>query len=148
MTLTAILASPVHARSAPPPPLAAYLRDALEVTRYRWAAADFGGDGGPEFVVYDRDPGSCGTGGCTLWVVSCEGTGPCRTILQAPLVRLPVRVLTTRTNGWLDLAVTHAGGGMPTSVVRLRFNPAGREDEVPETSDLSSDEPQGRILIP
>ncbi len=38
------------------------------------------------------------------------------------VVQLPVGVLDSKTNGWRDLAVTVAGGGIPAATMRLPFD--------------------------
>ncbi len=89
-----------------------------ETTRYSFAFVDLRDNGAQEVVVYLSSDGWCGTGGCTLLILAPEGTSY-RVVTRVPAVRLPIRVLTTKTNGWHDLTVV---AGNPLSEVILPFD--------------------------
>jgi hypothetical protein len=80
---------------------------------------DLNRDGKPETVAYSADPASCGTGGCTLYVVD-GATG--RVVMRTTVARPPVEVLVTRSNGWRDLTVAVGGGGAPAHRARLSYD--------------------------
>ena len=70
-----------------------------------------GGAHFPITLAYLTDRDACGSGGCTLLVGAPNSD---RTVLlgRVTVTRPPIRVLTTRTNGMPDLAVTVCGGGI------------------------------------
>ncbi len=92
-------------------PLSKFLRGYItvptqekETTRYSAAFVDLRDDGAQEAIVYLSSEGWCGTGGCTMLILSPEGTSY-RVVTRIPAVRLPIRMLTTKTNGWHDVTV-------------------------------------------
>lgn len=118
---------------APPTPegVAAFVWD-KHLTRYRIALSDLNDDGRPEALVYalandeaaaqGNEANLCGSGGCLLHVLSLTPTGYGR-ITAISITQPPVRVLPTRSQGWRDLGVRVAGGGiLPDYDVRLRFD--------------------------
>ncbi len=62
-------------------------------------------------IVYIEGGGWCGSGGCTALILAPEKSSY-RVVSKLTIVRLPIRVLDTSTNGWRDLAVTVVGGGI------------------------------------
>ncbi|MDT0575562.1 hypothetical protein RM533_05135 [Croceicoccus sp. F390] len=98
--------------------LAQFARSELQVERFQSARADLDGDGVAETLLYAQSGGWCGSGGCTLFVLQQEN-GFYRTISQTTIVRPPVRVLDSSSNGWRDLAVRVSGGGAAGKTVRL-----------------------------
>lgn len=99
----------------------AYVRSRLHVTNYAWAEADLNGDGAPEQFVFATDADWCGSGGCTLFVLTKEA-GSYRQVLRSTVTRRPVRLLPTQSHGWRDIAVNISGGGVTPEAVRLSFN--------------------------
>jgi hypothetical protein len=78
-----------------------------------------------EFLVYLRGADYCGSGGCTSLVFATRN-GQFRLISRLTLVRTPIIVSSHRTNGWNDLIVFVAGGGIQQGFYSvLPFN--GRE---------------------
>src|SRR5262245_16790613 len=71
--------------------------------RFSSAFADLNTDGKSEAVVYLETPHFCGNGGCPLMVLAQEGTSY-RIVTEIPVTRLPVRMLSTSSHGWRDLA--------------------------------------------
>lgn len=117
----AIAGAPTH------PGVAAFIRD-HHLVRYRVALSDLNGDGRPEALVYavatttNGSADLCGSGGCDLYVLSLEPNGY-RQVTDISVSRPPIRVLATRTNGWHDIGVTVAGGGIIKGYeARLRFD--------------------------
>lgn len=86
----------------------------FEATSYLLAFVrlnDRAGDSKPEAVVLLTGSGWCGTGGCTLLVLTPQGSGY-TVISRTPAIRLPVRVLESESRGWHDLSVWTQGGGI------------------------------------
>ncbi len=144
--LVPVCVAPAAAQSneTMPPAARALLDYELQATQIRTRAADLDGDGTPDFLIYDESPDRCGTGGCTLHLITCR-SGACRVRLSEPTVRLPIRLLDTRTEGWRDLAVVRAGGGYSTRVERLRLGRMGEEGD--GDSELEPNERSGTVLI-
>jgi|CZKR01.1.fsa_nt_gi hypothetical protein len=78
-------------------------------TRYSSAFVDLKDDGTKEFIVYVSGRGWCGTGGCVMLILAPEGESY-KVVTRTMVTRLPIRVLTTKSNGWHDISVVVAGG--------------------------------------
>lgn len=125
-----------------------FVRHKLGVSRYETARADLNGDGRPEVFVYVTQADYCGSGGCTLFILSPRGR-TYRIVMHASATRPPIRLLRTSGNGWRDVGVLVAGGGIEHAyTARLRFN--GRNypgnPTVPPAVPLAR--PADKILIP
>jgi hypothetical protein len=113
--------APVYLTPIPSPSLNAALVANGALGVYRVGRADLNGDGRDEAIVRLEDPGGCGSGGCTAFVLTPDGPG-WRVVMRATVTRLPFRVLETRSRGWADLAVQVGGGGLSAHEVRLSFD--------------------------
>jgi hypothetical protein len=95
--------------------LQSYLQDKLvpdfEPTKYNFAFVDLAGRGKREAIVYVSGRGWCGSGGCRMLVLTQEGSSY-KVIAKIPAVRLPIRVLESKSHGWRDLSVFIQGGGI------------------------------------
>jgi hypothetical protein len=116
------LAQPQHQPSASRDnPLAKFLRKYLPepypaferegATRYSSVPVDLKDDGSKEVIVYISGRGWCGSGGCRMLILYPEG-GSYRVVTETTITRLPIRVLATKSNGWHDISVVVAGGGI------------------------------------
>jgi len=86
------------------------------------AEVDLDEDGNPETLVYLMGNQFCGSGGCTLLVLSSDDAS-FRLISRMTLVRTPVRVLDGKSHGWRDLSVRVQGGGIqPDHEALLQFD--------------------------
>ncbi len=124
----------------------AFVRNELELTRYQLASVDLNEDGAPETIILSNDREYCGSGGCTLFVLVASAD-TYRVVTRMSVTRPPVRVLSTSSNGWRDLAVKVAGGGVrkPYEAV-LRFD--GRSYPAnPSVVNPSPTPMGGRIII-
>lgn len=65
--------------------------------------------------------GWCGSGGCMALLLRQDDLS-FKVIQEFTLVRPPIRVLCSKTNGWRDLALWVGGGGLSPTVVALRFD--------------------------
>jgi hypothetical protein len=121
MPVIALAAMAALGAAAAPDAVDLFVRNTLHASDYRRVDADLNGDGRSEALIYVRDRESCGSGGCNLYVLSPEGQGY-RLVLRATLVRLPIMLLPTSTEGWRDIGVTVGGGGIRQPyVARLRY---------------------------
>jgi len=112
--------------------------------RYFDASVDLDGDGTAEKLVYLAGPMMCGTGGCPLYVFT-PGADGYRLVSRLSVVQLPVRLSPRSSQGWRNLVVHVAGGGMPAADVELEFDgtsyPANPTVEPTSTvTDLSGTE--------
>ncbi|QEH96807.1 hypothetical protein [Gluconobacter thailandicus] len=120
--------------AAYPPGVTAFVRN-HKLVRYTTALSDLDGDGHPEALIYAlaiaddsqtpepfKEANLCGSGGCLLYVLSLTPTNY-RVITKIPIVKLPVRVMSSISHGWHDLGVQVSGGGIiPGYEARLRFD--------------------------
>jgi hypothetical protein len=97
--------------------LRAYLRtlDNDRTTRYSVAWSDLNDDGSPEAIVYLMSNDRCGSGGCTMVVIS-RSDSFWKTVAKTTITRPPIRVLKAKTHGWHDLGVWVQGGGDSTGL--------------------------------
>ena len=123
-----------------------FVRETLNVTSYKQARADLNGDGRPEILVYALDRGWCGSGGCTLFVLT-PSANFYRLLSRTTITRPPIWLLPGKTKGWHDLGVTVGGGGIRPHMVRLRFDGRGYplNPTVPPARPIDS--PRGKVLI-
>jgi hypothetical protein len=82
-----------------------------KTTKYSAAFVDLRDDGKNEVLVYLSSNGWCGTGGCTMLILAPEGSSY-TLVTRTTITRLPIRVLVTKSNGWHDISVVVAGGGI------------------------------------
>jgi len=121
-TVLALLASAGPAQSPADDAVAEFLRNEFGLADYRRADVDLDGDDAAESLIYATGPRVCGSGGCNLYILARNG-GRLRVVTNASVARLPVTLLPTRSNGWRDIGVTVAGGGIRHAyMARLRFD--------------------------
>jgi hypothetical protein len=127
-----VLAFTCPAAAAPPTrnqSLRLFLQASFAEARAEWADtsyvsafADLNGDGRDEALVSLRSGLFCGSGGCALYIYTPAGTS-WREIAELTIVNAPVRLLSTRSRGWRDLAVMVRGGGIEIPrEARMRFD--------------------------
>jgi len=91
-------------------------------TVYGYALADLNDDGRREAIVWISARNICGTGGCKLAVFRKNKAG-WKLLSSTAITRPPIRVLSSKTNGWHDIGVIEAGGGVREPYEgRLRFS--------------------------
>ncbi len=89
---------------------------------YFSAFVDLNDDGTQEAIVYLISDWWCGSGGCTTLILAPEGSSY-RVVTKTTITHLPIRVLSTKSNGWHDLAVWVQGGGIVHAYeAKLSFN--------------------------
>jgi len=90
--------------------------------RFIAAFADLNDDGKTEAIVHLTSNNWCGSGGCTTLVLVRDGDS-WRVLTKISVTRPPIRVLTTKSNGWRSIAVWVQGGGIqPGYEAELRFD--------------------------
>lgn len=89
--------------------------------RYYYNRIDLNGDEEAETFVYLTGPAVCGTGGCSGLVLE-RANGGYKVISRFSLVRTPVIISETKTNGWKDIIMYVAGGGIEPSYRVLKFD--------------------------
>lgn len=90
-------------------------------TGYRATLIDLNGDSRREAVVLMNGPGWCGSGGCSLWVLTSRGRS-WRMVTQATVMNPPIRVLPSRSHGWSQLSAMVDDGAGPDYEARLSVN--------------------------
>lgn len=83
----------------------------FEPSSFLYAFVDLDGTGKLEAVAYLTGRGWCGSGGCRLLVMTQQGPSY-KVITMIPAVKLPIRVLESKSHGWRDLSVFIQGGGI------------------------------------
>jgi len=95
--------------------LQSYLSDrpanVKSAARYFSAFVDLNGDGSKEAIVHLTGHGWCGSGGCTTLILAPKGSSY-RLVTKIPITWPPIRILTSKTNGWHDISVWVQGGGI------------------------------------
>jgi hypothetical protein len=130
-----------------------YLRsrnvDVDSTSRYSVRSVSLSGESAPEIVVYLSGPGWCGSGGCSMVILKPQDNAY-RVVAEFTLVRLPLCVLRTRTNGWRDLSFRVQGGGVVHgySVVISFDGTQYPNNPSPIPIHRSSDECEGDIIFP
>ncbi|MBA2174900.1 hypothetical protein H0266_08345 [Halobacillus locisalis] len=89
--------------------------------RYFYNKIDLNDDGIEEVFVYLVGPFVCGTGGCSA-VLFGQKEGEYLPLSRFSLVRNPVIVTNTVTNGYRDLIMYVAGGGIESFFARLSYD--------------------------
>lgn len=97
-------------------------------------------------VAYLTGPFFCGTGGCSLLILRPQGDS-FEIVGDISVVRPPVRMLETRSNGLPDLAVRVAGGGAEAHDARLSFDGTAYPRNPTVAPAEPIDEPAGTVLI-
>jgi hypothetical protein len=120
-----LLSSLSHAQSNPA--MVRFLQDYVGAetenknTEYAAALVDLRDNGTKEAIVYLWSNHWCGTGGCVMLILA-PNAGSYKVITKTPIVRPPIRVLRTKTNGWHDLSVIVGGGGLAAYEAKLAFD--------------------------
>jgi len=127
-------------------PYAPFERDGA--TRYSSAFVDLKGDGTKEAIVYINGRAWCGSGGCTALILAPERASY-RVVTMTTVTRLPIRILNSKSNGWRDISVVVAGGGIqPGYEAILPFN--GKtypSNPTVPPAHRSNGESQGEIVL-
>jgi hypothetical protein len=121
----------------------------VKATRYFAAFVHLRDDDTQQAIVYLTNDGWCGSGGCTMLILEPKDS-VYRVITKITTVRPPIRVLSTKTNGWHDLAVRVQGGGVVHAYeAKLPFNGKSYpiSPSVPAAQPLKT-EIAGEVIVP
>ena len=91
------------------------------VPSFMYALADLDGDGILDAVVLVNDPRYCGSGGCTMVVLTGTAIG-FDVVSSSTVTWGPISVLSAKRYKWHTLAVHVAGGGISPAEVLLPFD--------------------------
>jgi hypothetical protein len=127
-------APPASAPSESPPAMATAAADALGQAiraelgpdyeaNYFAGRFDLNGDGQDEVVAYLAGPMVCGTGGCTVFVLTPSGSGY-SLVGRISVAQTPIRVSPRVANGWRNLVIAIRGGGSQSANAELEFDGA------------------------
>lgn len=116
-------------------------------TMYSSAFVDLQDDGNQEAIVYLLGNEWCGSGGCTTLILAPQGPS-FRIVTRITIAQLPMRALTTKSQGWHDLGVWVAGGGIRGYEAGLPFDGRTypRNPSVAPARHLAEKVP-GKVLI-
>jgi hypothetical protein len=128
-------------------PVRTFIEHKFGPSTYKRADVDLNGDGRKETLVYFTDASACGSGGCTLVVLSPEARGY-RIVMRSTVTQPPISVLPTSTRGWRDIGVTVWGGGVTrTYQARLRFDGHHYPSNPTVAPAIKMSKPAGEVLI-
>ena len=120
-----------------------------KATRYFAAFVHLRDDNTQQAIVYLTNDGWCGSGGYTTPILEPKGS-TYRVITKVMTTRPPIRVLSTKTNGWHDLAVRVQGGGVVHAYeAKLPFNGKSYpiSPSIPAAQPLTA-EIAGEVIVP
>ncbi|MDV3427899.1 MAG: tetratricopeptide repeat protein [Bacillota bacterium] len=89
--------------------------------RYYYNKVDLNEDGIPEVFVFLTGPFVCGTGGCSGAVFKQEDD-EYKLLSSFSLVRNPVIISNTKTNGYRDIIMYVSGGGVESFYAWVKYN--------------------------
>lgn len=105
-----------------------------------------GTSGDLTFVLFSG-PEYCGSGGCTLLILSDGGAAGYAVLGKTTITRAPIRVLSTSTNGRPDIGVQVAGGGVEPHEALLAFDGAEYPSNPTVAPARRVDGAQGQVVI-
>ena len=97
------------------------LKKGVDAIRYFYNKVDLNDDQIPETFVYLVGPSVCGTGGCSALLLE-EKAGAYSVRSCFSLVRTPVIIQNETTNGWKNIVMYVAGGGIEPGYHQLKFD--------------------------
>lgn len=97
------------------------LKRGEDKVHYYYNRVDLNNDNIPETFVYLTGPLLCGTGGCS-GLIFTQADSEYKLLSRFSLVRTPVIISDTTTNGWKDIIMYVAGGGIKGGYKRLTFD--------------------------
>jgi hypothetical protein len=121
--------------------------DDREPTRYTSAFVDLKDDGSKEVVVYVTGDFWCGSGGCMTLILEHKGSS-FKVVSKMMTTLLPIRALTTKSNGWHDISVMarvwYGEGNVYSREQKLSFN--GKSYRT--STQRSVEKLAGEVVIP
>ncbi|WOX06280.1 hypothetical protein [Microbulbifer pacificus] len=112
-------------------------------TVYSIGFEDLNNDGDDEALVFLTGDW-CGSGGCTLLVLSAD-SGKWNVISKVPTLRLPIYKLRETNDGWVDMSgVEYGGGELQKKYSRLSCSSENGYRKVGNIDDIDT---IGKVLI-
>lgn len=105
-------------------------------TRYYYNYVDLNNDNNPEVFVQLVGPYTSGTGGDTGMIFT-QTDGQYELFQQFTLIRNPIIISNSKTNGWHDLIMEAYGGGAEYKYNHLKFN--GQQYPNPSSAEKLTD---------
>ncbi len=118
-------------------------------TLYFSALVDLKDDRTQEVIVYLMGDDWCGSGGCTTLILAPKDSSY-KVVTRITITRPPIRVLTTKSYGWHDIAVRVQGGGIASAYeAKLSFDGKTypRNPSTPPARRLVEKVP-GEVVVP
>lgn len=115
---------------------------APDKVRYNWLTYDLNGDGKEELLAQLN---WCGSGGCTLLIFE-NHQDKWRFNSRITLVRTPIDVSSSSTNGWRDLLFTVSGGGAKTQQHLMQYSGVSYPLN-PSTAPVEKDNKQSDAVL-
>jgi hypothetical protein len=114
--------------------------------RYLFNRIDLDGDTRLETVAVVVGSYACASGGCTLAIFREDERGELELVAENGLFQSPLKVISQRHRGWLDLTVPASLYGAPDGLLELRFD--GRSYRpVPLTPQEQAAAPAGTVVL-
>jgi hypothetical protein len=118
-----------------------------KTTRYSFAFVSLRDDVTQQVIVYVTGHAWCGSGGCTTLILTAKDSSY-QVVTKLTVTRPPIRVLTSKSNGWHDIGVWVQGGGIqPGYEAEVRFDGKTYPSNA-STSQRTIDNVAGEVVIP
>ncbi len=125
-----------------------YLGDEGKTAQYSAVFVDLNGDGTQEVIIFVSGRHWCGSGGC-LTLILAPNDSSYRVVTRITITRPPIRVLTTKSNGWRNISVWVGGGGIvPGYEAELPFDGKTYPSNPSMPSARQMITKKGKIVIP
>jgi hypothetical protein len=116
-------------------------------TSYSFSFVNLARQGKNEAIVYLTGREWCGSGGCHMLVLA-QKDASYKVIARIPGVRLPIRVLNDKSQGWHDLSVWIQGGGIIRGYeARVRFDGTTYIEESQASGEARTQKSKGEIVL-
>lgn len=113
-----------------------------------YVCREIGEGASAELLVYSTGQASCGSGGCTLLELAPDPDVGYLVLGRSVTVRLPIRVLPTKTHGRYDLVVFIEGGGIiPGYNVKLTYDGKSYPFGASNAPEVPKGSPLGQVVI-
>ncbi|WP_226578165.1 hypothetical protein [Halobacillus litoralis] len=122
------------------------LKKGEDTIRYWYNKVDLNEDGVPEVFVYLSGPMVCGTGGCSAILLE-KKDNRYQVKTKFSLVRSPVIVSNEKTNGWKNLVMYVAGGGMKGAYKQLTYQDGTYPSNPSVQPDIKQENIKGTAII-
>jgi hypothetical protein len=115
-------------------------------TVYAIKNIDLDSDGDDDALVWVEGSIYCGTSGCEVRIFeNRNGSYFDRGRIRS--IKLPLRMLPTRSSGWNDLALLVSGGGVAAHYARFRFDGSQYPEYPSERDAMDADTSLGVVLL-